>query len=239
MQRVLITGGSRGIGLAMTKTFLAHDYLVYANYHKTKQALFSLKEQLQDSKKDFLHPVEADLSSSQGIDRLFSQIDQPINILINNAGISEFKLFDQITEKEWDDIFALNLKSYFLCAQKVYPQMVDAKAGCIINVSSIWGLTGASLEVHYSTAKAGIIGLTKSLAKELAPCNIRVNAIAPGVIDTDMLRCLSESEKDILKEEIPLQRFGKAEEVAKTALFLAEQEYITGEVINVNGGLLI
>lgn len=239
MKHVLITGGSRGIGLAMTKTFLGHDYLVYANYNKTKEKLQALKDQLNPSEKERLIPIQADLSSAQGVDQLFSQIDQPIDILINNVGLAEFKLFDKITEEDWDHIFAVNLKSYFLSSQKVVPQMIARKSGCIINVSSIWGLTGASLEVHYSTAKAGIIGLTKSLAKELAPCKIRVNAIAPGVIDTAMLAALDESEQASLKKEIPLQRFGKPEEVAETALFLAQQEYITGEVININGGLLI
>lgn len=237
MKSILITGGSRGIGYAMTNLFLANDYRVYATYNRTQDSLFELQKTLPDPTN--LIPLPVELSNKSEIDLLFSKIEQPLDVLINNASIAENKLFDQITEADWDKIQATNLKAYFLLAQKVYPGMVKQKSGCIINISSIWGVTGAACEVHYSTMKAGIIGLTKALAKELAPCNVRVNAIAPGVIDTDMLNDYSSAEIKKLIREIPLLRLGKPEEIAQTALFLAEQEYITGEVINVNGGLWI
>ncbi|NLJ71245.1 MAG: SDR family NAD(P)-dependent oxidoreductase [Clostridiaceae bacterium] len=237
MKSILITGGSRGIGYAITNIFLANGYRVYATYNRTKDSLFELQRTLNNP--DKLIPLQVELSNKSDIDRLFSKIDQPLDILINNASISENKLFDEITELDWDQINTINLKAYFLLAQKVYPGMVKQKSGCIINISSIWGVTGAACEVHYSTTKAGIIGLTKALAKELAPSNVRVNAIAPGAIDTDMLNEYSTVEIEELIQEIPLLRLGRPEEIAQTALFLAEQEYITGEVINVNGGLWI
>ncbi|MGI6580391.1 MAG: elongation factor P 5-aminopentanone reductase [Saccharofermentanales bacterium] len=237
MKSILITGGSRGIGYAMTNLFLAKGYRVYATYNQSSHSLSELQETLPDS--DNLIPLPVELSNKSEIDLMFSKIEQPLDVLVNNAAISESKLFDQITESDWDRIQAINLKAYFLMAQKVYPAMVKQKSGCIINISSIWGVTGAACEVHYSTTKAGIIGLTKALAKELAPCNVRVNAIAPGAIATDMLNEYSAGEIEKLIREIPLLRLGKPEEIAHTALFLAEQEYITGEVINVNGGLWI
>ncbi|MDI9490636.1 MAG: elongation factor P 5-aminopentanone reductase [Saccharofermentanales bacterium] len=235
MKSVLITGGSRGIGYAMTELFLNNNYQVFSTYYQTESSLFELKNTLLNP--DNLIPLSVDLSQTEKIEDLFKRINQPIDVLINNAGIAESGLFDRITATEWDKMQNVNLRAYFLCAQQVYPQMVKRKQGCIINISSIWGITGAACEVNYSITKAGIIGLTKALAKELAPCNIRVNAIAPGVIATDMLNQYSEVEISDIIKDIPLLRLGKPEEVAKTALFLAEQEYITGEVININGGL--
>ncbi len=237
MKSVLITGGSRGIGLAMTKLFLAHGYRVYATYFQTITYLEQLKKDSQYA--ELLIPLKVDLRNSEEIDQMFAHIEEPLDVLINNAGISEWNFFDKISEEEWDSLMALNLKAYFLCAQKAFHGMLSQKSGSIINVSSIWGTTGASMEVHYSTAKAGIIGLTKALAKELAPSGILVNAIAPGVIDTDMLSIFSEEDLENLKDDIPLQRFGEPQEVAELALFLAEQKYITGEVININGGFHI
>lgn len=237
MKTVLITGGSRGIGLAMTKLFLVHGYRVYATYFQTYIHLEQIKKKSEYS--EFLIPIKVDLKKSEEIDEMFSQIKEPLDVLINNAGISEWNFFDKISETEWDSLMAVNLKAYFLCAQKAFHGMLSQKSGSIINVSSIWGTTGASMEVHYSTAKAGIIGLTKALAKELAPSGILVNAIAPGVIDTDMLSIFSKEDLENLKDEIPLQRFGEPHEVAELALFLAEQKYITGEVININGGFHI
>lgn len=239
MKTVLITGASRGIGLSLAKKFFENGYFVFAHYHQTLQYLKLWQEQLSARKAKNLVLCQADLMQQDGADQLFSMIDCPIDVLINNAGISEYKLFDQITQKEWDDMLNLNLKSYFLCAQKVFPNMLHNKSGSIINISSIWGETGAAMEVHYATAKAGILGLTKALARELAPSGICVNAIAPGVVNTDMLSGLSAQELTDLKETIPLGRFALPEEIADLAFFLAEQKYITGEVININGGLLI
>lgn len=237
MKNVLITGGSRGIGYTMTELFLKKNYRVYSIYNQTKTKLFSLKNSI--SNPNNLIPLFADLAKIEDIDNIFKQIDYPIDVLINNASISESKLFDKITETEWDNMQNINLKAYFLCTQRVFPEMLKRKSGSIVNISSIWGVTGAACEVNYSTAKAGVIGLTKALAKELGPSNIRVNAIAPGAIETDMLNDYSQVDIAELINEIPLMRLGKPEEVAELALFLAEQTYITGEVINVNGGLWI
>ncbi len=239
MKTVLITGASRGIGLAIAQKFFACGYRVFAHYYQTIENLNLWKNRLTPEDAADLLLCRADLSRSSGVEELFAQVDQPIDVLINNAGISQFKLFDQIADAEWDNMLALNLKSYFLCAQKVFPYMLHQKAGSIINISSIWGETGAALEVHYAAAKAGILGMTKALAKELAPSGICVNAIAPGVVDTDMLAGLNEMELQDLRESIPLGRFAQPGEIADLAFFLAEQQYITGEVININGGLLI
>lgn len=237
MKNILITGASKGIGLATVKAFLKKDYKVFAHYYQTFEPLNKLKNEIKNANQLIL--LQADLRQKSGIDLLFSQIDENIDVLVNNAAISENILFDQITEEKWDEMLSLNLKTYFLCAQKVFPGMLHQKSGSIINISSIWGVTGAAMEVHYSTAKAGVIGLTKALAKELAPSHILVNAVAPGVIDTDMLKSFDDTELENLKKEIPLERFGRAEEVADLILYLVEQKYITGEVININGGLWI
>lgn len=234
MKVVLITGASGGIGLAMTRAFIEEGYKVYAHYYKSDRELKDLSRTERH-----LTLVQADLMTESGVNQLFDQISESINVLINNAAVAEFSLFDKISGPQWDRVLSLNLRSYFLCAQKAFPTMVHKKAGSIINISSIWGQTGASMEVHYSAAKAGVIGLTKALAKELAPSDILVNAIAPGVIDTAMLDDLDDEARDLLKEEIPLGRFGQPREVAELAVYLARQTYITGQVISINGGLLI
>jgi 3-oxoacyl-[acyl-carrier protein] reductase len=164
-----------------------------------------------------------------------------LDILINNAGISQSKLFTDIEEHDWDEMININLKGVFNCAQSVLRYMLPRKRGKIINVSSVWGIVGASCEVHYSAAKAGVIGFTKALAKELGPSNIQVNCIAPGIIKTEMLDSYSPQELDDLKNSIPLMRLGRPEEIAACALFLASKDadYITGQVISPNGGFVI
>ena len=159
-----------------------------------------------------------------------------IDVLINNAGISQSKLFTDITDEEWQNMIANNLSSAFYCSREAAKNMIHNKQGLIINISSIWGLTGASMEVHYSTAKAGMIGLTKALAKELGPSNIRVNAIAPGIIDTDMVKGYSRDEIKEIENEIPLEKIGTASNIAKCVEWLIEDDYTTGEVISINGG---
>jgi 3-oxoacyl-[acyl-carrier protein] reductase len=164
-----------------------------------------------------------------------------VDILINNAAISSFSLFTDISYEDWKNIFEVNVDGAFLYSRCVLPAMINKKSGRIINVSSMWGITGSSCEVHYSTTKAAIIGMTKALAKEVGPSGITVNCIAPGVIDTEMNAKLSQEDIEALADETPLMRIGKPEEVAETAYFLAGEgaAFITGEVINVNGGFLI
>ena len=159
-----------------------------------------------------------------------------IDILINNAGISQIKEFTQITDEDWNNMINVNLNSVFYMTQEVIPNMIHNKKGCIINMSSIWGQIGASCESHYSVSKAGIDAMTKSLAKELGPSNIRVNSIAPGIIDTEMNKHLSLEELEYIKEEIPLQRIGKVNDIEKCVEWLIEDDYITGQIISINGG---
>lgn len=162
-----------------------------------------------------------------------------IDVLINNAGISQIKLFTEITDNDWEDIISTNLTSTFLVSQEVTRSMVSNKSGCIINISSMWGEVGASCETHYSASKAGVNGLTKALAKELGLSNIRVNAIAPGVIDTDMNKNLDDETIKMLKEEIPLNRVGEPESIYKCVEWLIEDNYTTGQIISINGGMVI
>ena len=164
-----------------------------------------------------------------------------IDCLINNAGVSSFSLFTDLTLEDWNEHLAVNLTGAFLYSKAVIPHMVAKKQGRIINITSMWGITGSSCEVHYSTAKAGLIGMTKALAKELGPSGITVNAIAPGLIDTDMNRALTEDDIKVIEDETPLMRIGRADEVASAALFLAGDgaAFITGEIVNISGGYLI
>ena len=234
---VFITGGSGGIGSAAVQAFAEAGYNVAFIYNKNEAAA---KELCSDIPGSFM--VQCDVTDGESVNsaveaalRHFGKID----VLINNAGIAEQILFTDITEEGWDTMLATNLKSCFLTAKAVIPQMISRKSGSIINVSSMWGITGASCEVHYSAAKSGVIGLSKALAKELGPSGIRVNAVAPGVVDTPMNSHLDENAMSMLKEEIPLGKIGRPEEVASALLFLAENEYITGQVITVDGGMVI
>lgn len=234
---VFITGGSGGIGSAAVRAFAEAGYNVAFTYNKNETAAKELVAEIPGS---FM--VQCDVASGESVnsavDAVLSHFGK-IDALINNAGIAEQILFTDITEEGWDRMLSVNLKSCFLAAKAVIPQMINRKSGAIINVSSMWGITGASCEVHYSAAKSGVIGLSKALAKELGPSGIRVNAVAPGVIDTAMNSHLDENAMSMLKEEIPLGKIGRPEEVAKTLLFLAENEYITGQVITVDGGMVI
>ena len=162
-----------------------------------------------------------------------------IDVLINNAGISQIKLFTEITDDDWNSMIQTNLNSVFYCTQEVLENMIHNKKGCIINISSIWGITGGSCEVHYSTAKAGIDAMTKALAKELGPSNIRVNSIAPGAIMTEMNKSFTKEEIEEIKKEIPLGRLGETIDVAKCVIWLIEDNYTTGQVISPNGGWVI
>lgn len=240
---VLITGASRGIGSAIAKVFAQNNYNVIINYFKSEKEALSLQANLFKKgynviayKADVTKRNEVEAMINEGIKR-FGAID----VVVNNAGISQQKLFTDITEEEWDNMLNIHIKGMFNCSQCALPHMISRKEGKIINISSIWGMVGASCEVHYSTAKAGIIGFTKALAKEVGPSNIQVNCVAPGIIETDMNSFLDEKEKDWLVEDTPLMRFGRPEEVAETVLYLAsdKSDFITGQVISINGGFVI
>lgn len=238
MKTVLITGGSRGIGRAMVELFSANGYSVAFTYKKSENEAKSLAEATGAIS------ICADSTSEEQVISAVSVALEKlghIDCLINNAGVSSFSLFTDLTLDMWNEHLAVNLTGAFLYSRSVIPSMVSRKQGRIINISSMWGLTGSSCEVHYSTAKAGLIGMTKALAKELGPSGITVNAIAPGLIRTDMNKNLSEEDISSIADETPLMRVGEPSEVAKAALFLAGEgaSFITGEILNVSGGYVI
>lgn len=236
---ILITGASRGIGRDIAKT-LSKDSnnMVIANYNKSEKEAIELKEGLKSEGID-IEIIKADVSKRNEAKEMVQEVLNKygkIDVLINNAGISQYKLFNDITDEEWDNIINTNLKSAFMVTQEAVRNMINNKEGCIINISSIWGVAGASMEVAYSTSKAGLIGLTKSLAKELGPSNIRVNAIAPGIINTGMNNRFSEDELQSIKDEIPLEKIGNTADITKCVKWLIEDSYTTGQVISINGG---
>ncbi|MCC0648040.1 elongation factor P 5-aminopentanone reductase [Clostridioides sp. ZZV15-6598] len=240
---VLVTGGSRGIGKAISKTFAKDGYNVLINFNKSENEAKELYTVLNE--KGFsVKLFKANISNREEVENMIDYCIKEfggLDVLINNAGISQDKLFTDITDEDWDNMMNINLKGSFYCSQTALKYMISEKKGNIINISSIWGISGASCEVHYSISKAGIIGMTKALAKEVAPSNIRVNSIAPGVIDTDMLAEYNEDEIDVLVEETPLMRLGTPEDIANCAIFLASDKssFITGQVISPNGGFVI
>ena len=237
---VLITGGSRGIGAAAVRAFAAAGYRVAFSYRKSKEKARALEEELGGSARAF----EADVADPAQVRRLFEECRQtlgPAEILICCAGIAQQKLFTDLTDEDWQRMLDVDLSGAFYCCRQALPGMIRARWGRILLVSSMWGQTGGSCEVHYSAAKAGLIGLGKALAKEEGPSGITVNILAPGVVDTDMMAGFSDEDKQALAEETPVGRLGSPEEMARTLLFLAGEEsgYITGQVIGQNGGLVI
>ena len=237
---VVVTGGSRGIGESIVKELAISGYNVVLNYNKSEEKAIKIKQELAD-KGITIEIFKADVKKREQVKELIDFTISKfgtIDVLVNNAGISQIKLFTDITDEDWNNMIQTNLTSAFYTTQETLKYMISKKQGCIINISSIYGITGASCEVHYSAAKAGLDGMTKSLAKELGPSNIRVNSVAPGAIDTDMNAFLTQEEKEELNKEIPLERMGKPEEVASCVKWLIENEYTTGQVISVNGGWL-
>lgn len=239
---VLITGASRGIGRAIATAFAKAGYRLVITCSKSQADLLSLKQELeQNFHIDILTSV-GDVSSFSYMQQLFSEITERfggVDVLINNAGISHIGLLSDMSIEEWNHIVNTNLTSVFSSCKLSIPYMVHRKAGKIINISSVWGISGASCEVAYSACKGGVNAFTKALAKELAPSGIQVNAIACGVIDTQMNACFSTEEREALAEEIPAGRFGLPEEVAALTLQLATgNDYLTGQIITLDGGWL-
>ncbi|MBO5398290.1 MAG: 3-oxoacyl-ACP reductase FabG [Clostridia bacterium] len=235
---ILVTGASRGIGRAIAKELALEGNIVIANYNKSTEKAQELKNELQRENIE-IDLYKADVSKRTEVENMIDYIIQKykkIDVLVNNAGIDLVKLFTEVTDDDWNYVINNNLYSVFCVSQAVSKHMINAKSGLIINISSIFGQIGASCESIYAVSKAGIDGLTKSLAKELSLSNIRVNSIAPGLIDTEMNNDLSEEDIKNVELEIPLKRIGKTEEIAKTVKMLIECDYITGQVIAVNGG---
>ena len=241
-QVAMITGASRGIGRAIAIEFAKEGFDLILTCRTSTDTLKSLATDLAKIYGITCYTFVGDMSSQLNVDNLFRSILQlevplSIDVLVNNAGISYIGLLADMSLMDWNAIMSTNLTSAFLCSQKVIPYMVSQKRGKIINISSVWGDAGASMEVAYSTSKAGLNGFTRALAKELAPSNIQVNAIACGLIDTDMNKCFSKDDLAIIIEQIPADRIGKPEEVAKLTLQLATgNEYLTGQIINLDGG---
>lgn len=235
---VIITGGSRGIGAAAVKLFSASGYNVAFFYNKSEEAAKKLAKETNS------YAVKADVSNSAEVERAVKLVNEKygeVDVLVNNAGISQIKLFTDITDEDWNKMLAVNLTGTFNCTRSVAKQMINRKSGSIINISSMWGIAGASCEVHYSASKAAIIGMTKALAKELGPSGIRVNCIAPGVIDTDMNKELDAETLAELKNSTPLEKIGKPEDIAELMLFLASEKsgFITGQTISADGGFIL
>ena len=239
---VVVTGASRGIGRATALSFAEAGYNVAVNYYRSEEAALSLKEELLKLGVK-CEVYKADVSVSEEVALFISKVIGDfgvIDVLVNNVGVAGQKLFTDITDEEWRSMVSVNLDSVFYCSRAVLPIMIREKSGSIVNVSSVWGEVGASCEVHYSAAKAGVIGLTKALAKEVAPSGIAVNCIAPGVIATDMCSGFDDETMKMLKEEIPVGKIGSVEDIAKTIVYLAtKSRYITGQIIGVNGGMVI
>ena len=236
---VLISGGDRGIGAAAARAFWQAGYRVAVLYHTHAEAAAALEKKLPG-----LLAVQCDVASRASCEVAFHTVEQAVghvDVLVSNAGIAQQKLFTDITPEEWQHMLDVNLSGAFHLCQLALPGMIRRKAGRILTVSSMWGQTGGSCEVHYSAAKAGLIGLTKALAKEEGPSGITVNCVAPGVIDTDMMAAFTAEDKAALAEETPVGRLGSADEVAQLLVFLAGEGagYITGQVFGVNGGLVI
>lgn len=238
---IIVTGGSRGIGKCLVENLARDGHNVLLNYNKSEKQALKIQRDLQEE--GYLVEVfKADVSKRKDVKSMvdfaikkFGNID----VLINNAGIAKLQMFQDVTDDDWEEIINTNLKSAFYMSQAVLPNMIHKKSGLIINISSIWGQVGASCETVYSISKAGLDAMTKSLAKELGPSNIRVNSIAPGVIDTEMNSMLDEHIKNEIRNETPLGKIGRPIDIYKCTKWLIEDEFTTGQIISVNGGYVI
>ncbi|MDR0913866.1 MAG: 3-oxoacyl-ACP reductase FabG [Oscillospiraceae bacterium] len=242
---VIITGATGGIGKGLAIAFAKASWSLGLVYHKNEHAATELVKILDDTYGVKAIAVQADVANHEQVNTAFEQcrefFGRNANALINNAGIARQRLFTDISPNDWQEMLGVNLTGVFNCCKAVLPGMIAQKSGTIVNISSMWGPVGASCEVDYSAAKAGVIGLTKALAKEVAPSNINVNCSAPGVVETDMLSGFASQELEQLRSEIPLGRFATPKDIAQVALFLSSPmaAYITGQVLGVNGGMVI
>lgn len=238
---IIITGASRGIGKEMARHLAKQGNKIIANYNKSEENAKELQRELKKENIE-IDIFKADVSKREDCKKLVEYTIEKykkIDVLINNAGISVWGPFTELTDEELHEIMNVNLYSAIAMTQETIKYMIKEQKGCIINISSIWGMVGASCEVAYSVTKAGIDGLTKSLAKELGPSNIRVNSIAPGTVDTQMNADLTEEERKAIEMETPLGKIGKTIDIAKAASWLIEDEFTTGQIISPNGGLTI
>ena len=231
MQQVLVTGGSRGIGAATVRAFVRAGYAASFFYEKNAEAAEALAAETGAA------AIRCDVADTQAVARAVASLP-PVDVLVNNAGISHVGLISQISPEEWDRLFAVNVKGIYNTVRAVLPAMLQKQAGAIVNVSSMWGQAGASCEAAYSATKGAVIALTQALARELGPSGVRVNAVSPGVIDTEMNAHLSPEDRAALAAETPLERVGAPEEVAQAILYLAEATFVTGQNLPVNGGFL-
>lgn len=238
---VIVTGASRGIGRNIAYNLAVNGYQVIANYNNSEQEALKLKSQLEDKGIE-IDLFKANVSKRADVKKLIDFVIEKYNkidVLINNAGIAQEKLFTDITDEDFDKMMKVNLYSVFYTTQETVRYMLREHEGCIINISSIYALTGGSCEVHYSMTKAGIDGMTKSLARELGPSNIRVNSIAPGAIDTDMNSYLTDEDWKQVIEETALKKVGYPIDITRCVKWLIEDEFTTGQVISPNGGMVI
>jgi 3-oxoacyl-[acyl-carrier protein] reductase len=238
MKTVLVTGGSRGIGREIVRAFAACGHRVAFTYLNSEDEARALSAEC--GALAIKADCRSEAESVSAVERVISEYGK-IDVLVNNAGISDFSLFTDITLENWNNIIATNLTSAFLYSRECVRDMLKRKSGAIVNLTSMWGIVGSSCEVAYSSAKAALIGMTKALAKELGPSGIRVNAVAPGVINTDMNKKIGKEDIEVLKDETPLMRIGEPFEIARAVLFLSSDEssFITGDVINASGGFIV
>lgn len=232
----LVTGASRGIGRAIAEALAGEGYRLYLTCLHSEKELTELSHYLSDTFHVESTPIVADMGDMLAVEQVFRQIDD-LTLLVNNAGVSHIGLLHEMTAEEWQSLMNVNLNALFYTCRLAIPLMLKRHAGQIVNISSVWGNTGASMEVAYSASKGGVNAFTKALAKELAPSGIQVNAIACGVIDTDMNRCFSAEEMDALRAEIPVDRIGQPSEAARLLLSIINApSYLTGQIITLDGG---